>query len=181
MATKRYKGHAIAPSKTNNMNITILEQKIVEVRGFKVLLDADMATLYEVPLEAIREAREQNAKRFPADFAFELTAEEIKALPQAPAAGTWAFTEHGLTMLGCLLSSDRAVQMSVDIVRAFINLRRNAVNYMQINARFEQGHVQPGSIDVQLHLVYDTIEKLLDRKLEKQKWEQRERIGFVKG
>lgn len=162
------------------MNITILEQKIVDVRGFKVLLDADMATLYEVPIEAIREARQQNAKRFPADFAFELSEEERKALPQA-AAGTWAFTEHGLTMLACLLPSDRAVQMSVEIVRAFINLRRNAVNYMQINARFEEGHVQPGSIDVQLHLVYDTIEKLLDRKLEKQKWEQRERIGFVKG
>jgi ORF6N domain len=163
------------------MNITVLEQKIVEVRGFKVLLDTDMAALYEVPIQAVTEAVTQNKKRFPPDFAFELTAEEIKALPSGPHAGTWAFTEHGLTMLCSLLPSERAVQMSVDIVRAFINLRRNAVNYMQINARFDEGHVQPGSVDVQLHLVYDTIEKLLDRKLEKQKWEERERIGFRKG
>jgi hypothetical protein len=162
------------------MNITILEQKIVELRGFKVLLDADMAALYEVPLLAVTEAVAQNKKRFPPDFAFEPTADEINKLPPGTPAGTWAFTEHGLTMLCSLLSSERAVQMSVDIVRAFINLRRNAVNYMQINARFDQGKTQPGSVDVQLHLVYDTIEKLLDRKVEKQKWEERERIGFRK-
>lgn len=158
------------------MNITILEQKIIELRGAKVLLDTDMAALYEVELAAIQAVLQAHKHRFPTDFAFPLTAEEAGRHGQSE--GAWAFTEHGVIMLSCLLPSERAVHMSVEVVRAFINLRRNAVNFLKINARFDEGQQKPGAVDVQLHLVYDTIEKLLDRSAAQKQWEERERIGF---
>jgi hypothetical protein len=161
------------------MNITILEQKIMELRGTKLLADADMAALYQVELQQVHAVLEQHKNRFPADFAFALTDEELQVTGRPP--GTWAFTEQGVVMLACLLPTERAVQMSVEVVRAFINLRRNAVNYLKINARFEEGQAKPGAVDLQLHLVYDTIEKLLDRSEAKKQWEERERIGFRKG
>jgi hypothetical protein len=161
------------------MNITILEQKIIELRGTKVLVDSDMASLYGVELATVKAALEQHKNRFPNDFAFALTPEEASQHGHPESA--WAFTEHGVTMLSCLLPSERAVHMSVEVVRAFINLRRNAVNYLKINARFDEGQTKPGAVDVQLHLVYDTIEKLLDRSAAKKQWEERERIGFRKG
>jgi hypothetical protein len=160
------------------MNITILEQKIIELRGTKVLLASDMAALYEVEIADILAVLQQHQHRFPTDFAFPLSADEAARYGQPE--GVWAFTEHGVTMLSCLLPSERAVQMSVEVVRAFINLRRNAVNFLKINARFDEGQQKPGTVDVQLHLVYDTIEKLLDRSAAQRQWEERERIGFRK-
>lgn len=160
------------------MNITILEQKISDVRGHRVLLDADMASLYGVSTQEVKDAVTGNKIRFPKDFAFELTAAEATEI--GTTVGAWAFTENGVAMLACLLNTERAQQMSVAIVRAFINMQRIAVNYTDITGRYPEVYPHDGGNDVQLPLIYATIEKLLDKKVEKQKWAERERIGFKK-
>jgi len=90
----------------------------------------------------------------------------------------FAFTEHGVTMLASVLKSERAVKMNIAIVRAFIGLRQLAINYKELAEQFGELRTRIGEHDVQLNQIYDAIENLLDEKLDKKTWEERERIGF---
>lgn len=111
-----------------------IEGRILLIRGQKVLLDADLAALYGVETKRLNEQVKRNADRFPADFMFRLTGEEVEALnrsqfatgPQKhrdPRFPPYAFTEHGAIMAASILNSPRAVEMSVYVVRAFVRLR----------------------------------------------------------
>src|SRR5438128_2678896 len=119
-----------------------IEQAIFLIRGQKVLLDADLALIYGVPTKVLNQAVKRNLRRFPSDFVFRLTAEELEAIQSQIAAGAnrsqivtgsqkhrdprflpYAFTEHGAIMAANVLNSRRAVQMSVFVVRAFVKQR----------------------------------------------------------
>jgi hypothetical protein len=109
------------------------EISIREIRGQRVLLDSDLATIYRVPTFRFNEAIKRNRERFPEDFMFQLTAQEAAALTSQIAISKkgrggrrtlpWAFTEHGAIMAANVLNSPRAVQMSVFVVRAFLKMR----------------------------------------------------------
>jgi ORF6N domain len=108
-----------------------ITQSILLLRGQKVLLDAELAVLYGVTTRRLNEQVRRNRKRFPADFLFELSAEELANLKSHFATSSWggrrkpplAFTEHGAIMTATILNSPRAVEMSVYVVRAFVKLR----------------------------------------------------------
>ncbi len=105
--------------------------RILEVRGQRVLLDSDLADLYELDTKRLNEQVKRNADRFPADFMFQLSPDEFSNLKSQFATSSWggrrtlpyAFTEHGAIMAASVLNSKRAVEMSVYVVRAFVQLR----------------------------------------------------------
>jgi hypothetical protein len=111
-----------------------IEKSILLIRGQKVILDRDLASLYGVPTYRFNEAIKRNRRRFPADFAFQLTRRELTNLISQNAISSsshggvrkvpWAFTEHGAVMAANVLRSERAIKMSVFVVRAFISMRR---------------------------------------------------------
>ena len=127
------------------MELQIIQNKIYELRGLKVILDKDLALMYEVTTGNLNKAVKRNADRFPDDFMFQLTNEEfdlifhfgisswggIRKLP-------YAFTEHGVAMLAGLLNSTKAIEVNILIVRAFIALRQFALGYAELNQKIEK-------------------------------------------
>lgn len=119
----------------NNKNIINIEPKIYTVRGVKVMLDSDLAFLYGVPTGVLNQAVKRNIMRFPEEFMFQLTQEEWQNLISQFVISSWGgrrklpyvFTEHGVTMLSSVLNSPRAIQINIQIIRAFIALRRYAL------------------------------------------------------
>jgi hypothetical protein len=118
---------------------------IITVRGQKVILDRDLATLYGVPTFRFNEAVKRNRARFPGDFAFRLTRQELADLISQNAISSsghggvrklpWAFTEHGAVMAANVLRSERAVQMSVFLVRAFVRMRQILGTHRELAAK----------------------------------------------
>lgn len=156
------------------------------------MLDFDLAELYGVETKRLKEAVRRNKKRFPPDFMFELTKKEWINLRSQIASSSWgglrympfAFTEHGVTMLASILNTDKAVKMSIAVVRAFISLKQVAILHKDLAVQLaelrNELHERIGEHDTQLAAIYDAIENLLDDKTEKKSWEERERIGFKK-
>ncbi len=116
--------------------IATIENQILTIRGQKVMIDRDLAELYGVTTKKLNQAVKRNIKRFPKDFMFQLTDAEQNELVtncdrfkklKHSSSNAYAFTEHGVTMLSGVLSSDRAIEINVKIVRAFIALRQYAM------------------------------------------------------
>jgi hypothetical protein len=175
------------------MESTIIQQKIYEIRGQKVMLDFDLATLYDVPTRALNQALKRNIGRFPPDFMFQLTHDEWADLTDNTirsqfvtasqkkrnlGAMPYAFTEHGVTMLASILKSEKAVQMNIVIVRAFIALRQFAMQYKELAEEILKIKQTVENHSEQLTKIYGAIEFLLAKKASEKKWEERERIGF---
>ena len=182
--------------------IRSIQNRIYEVRGERVMLDFDLAELYEVPTKALNQAVKRNVERFPADFMFRLTLPEWLAMRSQSVTASenegslrsqnvtasqsrrntkvppYAFTEQGVAMLSGVLHSDRAVQMNIAIMRAFVEVRRLALQQNDVKEQLKQIQQRISEHDVQLSQIYDAIENLLDEKAEQRKWEDRERIGF---
>jgi phage regulator Rha-like protein len=127
----------------------LIERRIYLIRGQKIMLNTDLAELYQVPTKAFNQAVRRNARRFPADFMFQLTEEEATALRSQSVTleagrgrhskyAPLAFTEHGVAMLSAVLNSDRAVQMSILIVRAFVKLRELLATNTDLGRKIEQ-------------------------------------------
>lgn len=118
----------------SRLRIEHLEQMIHVIRGQRVMLDSDLAKLYRVTTKALNQAVRRNADRFPDDFAYQLTAQEVADLKSQIVTSSgehggrrtppWAFTEHGVAMLSSVLRSPQAVQVNIEIMRAFVRLRR---------------------------------------------------------
>jgi predicted secreted hydrolase len=201
----------MAKAATHKTSINVNEEiisRIHFVRGHKVMLDFDLAILYQVETKALNQAVKRNGDRFPEDFMFRLTIKEwnlmrsqfVTASAQAieneinnsmrsqiatasqsrrnSVITPFAFTEHGVTMLASVLKSERAVQMSIAVVRAFIELKKAAWQIKDLADQLEQIKLHLGTHDTQLNGIYEAIENLLDDKVEKQTWENRRRIGF---
>lgn len=128
------------------MELTVLQQRIFTIRDHRVMLDFDLADLYDVETKRLKESVRRNLKRFPSDFMFELTKEEFENLRSQIASSSWggsryppfAFTEHGVTALANVLNSDKAIEMGIAVVRAFIALRQIAFNYGTVSYQVEK-------------------------------------------
>lgn len=119
------------------MELTIIIQsKIYEIRGQQVMIDKDLAGLYQVEVKRLNESVKRNLKRFPEDFMFQLTAEEWQNLKSQFATSSWggtrklpyAFTELGVSMLSSILNSELAIEVNINIMRAFVAVRRFIAN-----------------------------------------------------
>ena len=141
----------------------------------------------------LNQAVKRNVDRFPRDFMFRLNKKEWEFLRSQivilekgrgkfPKYLPHVFTEHGTSMLVNVLKSKRAIKMSIAIVRAFIALKQIALNHKDLAERLDELrkelHERIGEHDTQLAAIYDAIENLLDDKVEKKNWEERERIGY---
>jgi len=197
--------------------IQTIQNRIYEIRGKRVMLDFDLAQLYEVETKVLNQAVKRNIKRFPEDFMFQLTKEEFEALrfqietlenadsirsqivtlenntslrSQFASLKTgrgkhskytpYVFTEQGVAMLSGILHSDKAINMNIAIMRAFVEVRKIFLQKIDIREQFKEIKERLGEHDVQLNQIYDAMENLLDEKAAERKWEERERIGFKK-
>jgi ORF6N domain len=182
--------------------IQSIQNKIYEIRGERVMLDYDLAALYEVLTKALNQAVKRNIKRFPSDFMFRLTADEWEVIrSQSVTAYTsktnmqsqivtatqnkrnssvtpYAFTEQGVAMLSGILNSDRAINMNIAIMRAFVAVRNVLLKQSDIKEQIKEIKQRIGEHDIQLSQIYDAMENLLDENAAKRKWDERERIGF---
>ncbi|MBI3981729.1 MAG: ORF6N domain-containing protein [Gemmatimonadetes bacterium] len=148
---------------------TAVESRVLTVRGENVLLDADLASIYGVSTKAFNQAVRRNVDRFPPDFRFRLTKTErdkvvtdcdhLRRLRFSPVL-PWAFTEHGAVMAASVLSSPRAVEMSVFVVRAFVRLRRLAVTHAELAARLAELERRVGAHDKHLKAIIQAIRQL---------------------
>lgn len=157
-----------------------IEQAILQVRGHRVMLDADLAALYGVETGALVRAVKRNAYRFPEDFMFQLTSQEFEILRcQFGISSSWggrrhppyAFTEQGVAMLSSVLRSKRAAQVNVEIMRAFVRLRRILAENAGLAQRLDELEKK---YDVQFKVVFDAIRSLMQPPEPKKK-----RIGFI--
>jgi hypothetical protein len=154
-----------------------IEGAILLLRGHRVLLDADLAALYGVETKALVRAVKRNPGRFPRDFAFELTRDETASLKNQAAASwggrryaPYAFTEQGVAMLSSVLRSPRAIEVNVEIMRAFVRLRKMLLENADLARRLDELEAR---YDVQFRDVFDAI-----RELTTPPNTQKKRIGF---
>jgi phage regulator Rha-like protein len=172
------------------MQLQTIQNRIYEAMGQKVMLDFDLAELYEVPTKALNQAIKRNAKRFPIDFMFRLTESEwdnmrsqIVTASQRKrnvSATPYAFTEQGVAMLSGVLNSEIAINMNIAIMRAFVEVRKILLAQTSLKGQLKELRERLGEHDVQLNEIYDTIENLLDENATKRKWGERKKIGFSK-
>ena len=167
-------------------------RKIYVLRGQKVMLDMDLAVLYEIETKRLKEAVRRNIERFPEDFMFELNAKEYNSLRTQFATSNrggsrympFAFTEQGVAMLSGVINSPKAIDMNIAIMRAFVETRKLVLSNKKVAEQIKTLFERIGEHDVQLAAIYDAMENLMDEKLdekiEKQQWAERERIGFKK-
>lgn len=154
------------------------------------MLDFDLAVLYEVQTKVLNQAVSRNLKRFPDDFMFRLTVAEWESMRSHIVTASqvkrntnvtpYAFTEQGIAMLSGVLNSDRAINMNIAIMRAFVEVRRVLLQQTDIKEQLRLIKERIGEHDVQLNAIYASIENLLDENAAIRKWEGRERIGFRK-
>lgn len=156
-----------------------VERVIRVVRGNRVLLDWELAALYDVPVKRLNEQVKRNLDRFPADFMFQLTEEECSVLrSQIATSSSWggrrtrpfAFTEQGVAMLSSVLHSARAVQVNVEIMRAFVRLRRFLQETSELSRKLADLEKK---YDGQFRVVFEAIQELMEPPVE-----PRRKIGF---
>lgn len=148
-----------------------LSGRILQIRGQRVLLDADLAALYEVNTKRLNEQVKRNADRFPADFMFQLTPEEFADLKSQFATSSWggrrklpfAFTEHGAIMAASVLNSRRAVEMSVYVVRAFVQLRELLSSQKVLAEQVTKLERRVSHHDQSLTEIIDALRGLMER------------------
>jgi hypothetical protein len=146
-----------------------IQRLILLIRGHRVILDSDLAQLYYVPVKRLNEQVRRNLRRFPEDFMIRLTAEEYEALRSQnatlkPARGThrkylpYAFTEQGVAMLSSVLRSQRAIDVNVEIMRAFVRLRQMLASNAELARRLDRLEKK---YDAQFKVVFDAIRQLM--------------------
>jgi len=145
--------------------VEIIENKIYLIRGHKVMLDRDLAQLYDVETRALNQAVNRNIERFPADFMLTLTRDEIRNISQIVicskikhAKNVYAFTEQGVAMLAGVLNSPRAIQVNIAIMRAFVRLRRLLATNADLARKLE---ALEEKYDGQFRTVFDAIRALM--------------------
>ena len=161
------------------MEIQVIQQKIFKIREFKVILDKDLAQMYGVTTSNLNKAVKRNIDRFPEDFMFQLNSEEFDLIFQNGTSswgGTrklpYAFTEHGVAMLAGLLNSPKAIEINIEIVRAFVLLRQYALGYAELNQKLENFMIET---NIQFNDIYQALTEMMSLKEEQNK---RKIIGF---
>jgi len=149
-------------------------RKIYWIRGIKVMVDIDLASLYGVSTKALKQAVKRNFKKFPIDFMFELTNSEFENLRSQIVTSSWggqrylpfAFTEQGVAMLSGILQSDRAIQVNIAIMRAFVQLRRFLESNKELARKIEELEKAVTGHDEKIGLIFQAIKQLIDKKEE---------------
>ena len=172
--------------------LELIERRIYLIRGQKVMLDADLAELYRVPTKAFNQAVKRNPDRFPEDFMFRLSSDELNQSQfvtgsqkhRDPRNLPYAFTELGVAMLSSVLSSKRAVQMNILIMRAFVKLREVLATHKELANKIEQMAATQKGHDKMFSIVIEDIQSLaknVKKQLEtlRSPRRRRPRIGFV--
>ncbi len=165
------------------MQLQQIQSKIMELRGYKVMLDSDLAELYETETKRLKEAVRRNSSRFPSDFMFELSITEFESLRTQIASsnrgGTrylpFAFTEQGVAMLASVLNSSKAIEVNIQIVRAFVFLRHYALTNTDLTTKLKELETK---YNKQFKDVYEALNYLLTNDKQKNEQIQRKRIGF---
>lgn len=180
-------------SKSVSVTEPLIESKIYLIRGHKVMLDIDLAEMYGVLTKALKQAVRRNIDRFPEDFMFELTKEEVQTLLhlqiQTPSRSQFvtlnrgqnikylpfALTEHGVLMLSSVLRSEQAVQVNIQIMRVYSKMKELLLLHKDILIKLEQLEKKTDKHDEQIQVIFAYIKKLIE-----QPKERTERIGFKK-
>jgi hypothetical protein len=152
------------------------------IRGQKVMVDSELADLYRVPTKVFNQAVKRNLKRFPKDFMFRLTAKEMKILRSQIVTSSWggrrtlpyAFTEQGVAMLSSVLNSERAVQVNIAIMRAFVKLREILTTHRELAEKIAELENKYRQHDDKIQAVFDAIRELI----EPPQVSPKRRIGF---
>jgi ORF6N domain-containing protein len=145
-----------------------IEKAIYLIRGEKVMLDRDLALLYEVETKVLNRAVKRNLQRFPSDFMFQLTAEEAENLRCQIGTSSlrhggrrylpYVFTEQGVAMLSTVLNSERAILVNIEIMRAFVKLRQMLASNAELSRRLDE---LESKYDKQFRVVFDAIRQLM--------------------
>ena len=144
-----------------------IASKIYLIRGMKVMLDRDLAELYGVETKVLKQAVRRNVDRFPADFMFEFTKDEFNNLRSQIVTSSWggarylpmAFTEQGVAMLSSVLKSNRAIQVNIQIMRAFTKLRKMLSTHKDLKRKIES---MEKKYDQQFQIIFEAIKQLLE-------------------
>ncbi len=168
------KGSFIIPDET-------VISKIYHFRGLKVMIDSDLAELYQVETKRLNEQVKRNISRFPQDFMFQLTEEEWENLKSQNATSSWggrriapyAFTEHGVLMLSSVLNSDKAIEINIQLVRIFTKMREMLLTHKDILLQMEEIRKSVANQDERIDLIYNYLMEFV-----KQEKQPRKSIGF---
>ena len=165
------------------MELELIKNSILDLRGKKVILDYELAKLYGIETKRLKESVRRNLRRFPEDFMFELSQEEWFNLRSQFASSSWggkryspfAFTEQGVAMLSSVLNSDRAIEVNISIMRAYVIMRQWALEYQDLQEKLSE-------LEQRFGQKFTGIEQVLNYLIQKdQKQVQqggRKRIGF---
>ena len=152
------------------MELSIIQDKIYEIRGVRVMLDFDLASIYQVETRALKQAVKRNIDRFPTDFMFILTEQEVNfmvsqfVIPSKKHLGgalPFAFTEQGVAMLSSVLKSKKAIDINIIVMRAFVILRQYALGYAELNQKLENFMAET---NMQFNEVYQALTELAEQK-----------------
>ncbi|WP_308601107.1 ORF6N domain-containing protein [uncultured Dysgonomonas sp.] len=167
------------------MELQIIQNRIYQIRGLNVMLDFDLAEMYNVQTKRLKEQVRRNIERFPSDFMFELTKTEwielvaiCDQLPENLKHSTvtpFAFTQEGVAMLSGVLRSPTAIEVNISIMRAFVALRQYALGYAELNQKLETFMIET---NMQFNEIYQALTELASQKEEENK--PRKRIGYVR-
>ena len=164
------------------MEIEVIRNKIFEIRGCKVMLDFDLAILYGIENRVLKQTVKRNLKRFPEDFMFSLSEAEINHLvsqnviPSKSYFGgssPFAFTEQGIAMLSSVLNSEKAIEVNISIIRAFVTFRQFSLTYSELKDRIT-------AVENQFPDIYKALNYLVDKDSIAKNNEERNKIGYKK-
>jgi hypothetical protein len=168
------------------MELVLIHQKIHEIRGSKVMLDFDLAELYQVETKRLKEAVRRNSKRFPIDFMFQIDNKEFTNLRSHIASSSFAnhggtrhlpfaFTEQGVAMLSSVLNSEKAIEVNIAIIRAFVYIRQYALNHLELTDQLKQLEIK---YNKQFDDVFEAINYLLKKDSQEKQVKGRTEIGY---
>lgn len=169
------------------MELQIIQNKIFEVRGLRVMIDFHLAELYQVETRALKQAVRRNIERFPNDFMFELTNEKAvelinigvsqSVIPSGYNVGIskiFAFTEQGVSMLSSVLRSKIAIEINISIMRAFVALRQYTLGYAELNHKLETFMIET---NMQFNEIYQALTELAS--IREPEDRPRKRVGYI--
>lgn len=163
------------------MELLVIQNKVFTIRGCKVMLDFDLAELYEIETRTLKQAVRRNIERFPEDFMFELTPDELASLRSQivilkKSRGShskylpFAFTEQGVAMLSSVLNSYKAIQVNITIMRAFVNIRQHYLDSKELKTRLDK-------LEDEMQVKFNDIHQALSYLLEPPQ-KERNPVGF---
>jgi len=169
----------------------LIMSKIYLIRGKKVMLDRDLAELYGVETRVLNQAVRRNGKRFPYDFMFEMTKEELhdwksqfvisNSMNMGLRKPPLAFTEQGVAMLSSVLKSDLAIAVNIQIIRVFSRMKELISDHWEILQKLSQLEQKDIEQDEKIILIFDYLKKMEEKRIADEEFQKRKRVGFKQG